>query len=89
MKKIIAFLLILVFVLCMTACNRTILDTTCNRTILDTTYYFDRAIIHLPDGETVSGKVDRWCDYEGDQLQIVIDGKVYLVHSMNAVLIAE
>ena len=80
MKKILAFLLILVVMFCMTACNRTILDTT---------YYFDRAIIHLPDGETVSGKVARWCDYEGDQLQIVIDGKAYLVHSMNAVLIAE
>ena len=80
MKKILAFLLILVVMLCMTACNRNILDTT---------YYFDRAIIALPDGEIVSGKVQRWSDYEGDQLQIVIDGKAYLVHSMNAVMIAE
>ena len=80
MKKILAFLLILAVMLCMTACNRTILDTT---------YYFDRAIIALPDGEIVSGKVQRWSDYEGDQLQIVIDGKAYLVHSMNAVMIAE
>lgn len=80
MKKLLSILLVLAMIICLAGCNKTILDTT---------YYFDRAIIHLPDGETVSGKVDRWCDYEGDQLQIVIDGKAYLVHSMNAVLIAE
>jgi hypothetical protein len=80
MKKLLSILLGLVMIICLAGCNKTILDTT---------YYFDRGIIHLPDGETVSGKVDRWCDYEGDQLQIVIDGKAYLVHSMNAVLIAE
>lgn len=81
MKKILAFLLVLVVMFCMTACNETILDTR---------YYFDRAMIHLPDGETVSGNVDRWWSYGGsDQLQIVIDGKAYHVHSMNAALIAE
>ena len=55
---------------------------------LDWTHYFDRAIIQLPNGEVVEGKVDRWTDFEdGDQLQIVIDGVTYLVHSTNAVLI--
>ena len=80
MKKLLSILLGLVMIICLAGCNKTILDTT---------YYFDRAIISLPDGETISGKVQRWCDYEGDQLQIVIDGKAYLVHAMNAVLIAE
>ena len=27
-----------------------------------------------------------WCDYEGDQLQVVIDGVTYLVHSSNIVM---
>ena len=79
MKKVIALLLALLMVLSLAGCNRNILDTT---------YYFDHAIISLPDGEVVSGKVDKWSDYEGDQIQIVIDGTTYLVHSADAVLIA-
>lgn len=79
MKKIIALLLGLLMVLSLAGCNMTVLDAT---------YYFDHAIISLPDGEVVSGKVDEWCDCTGDQLQIVIDGTTYLVHSENAVLIA-
>lgn len=79
MKKIIALLLGLLMVLSLAGCNRAILDTT---------YNFDRAIISLPDGEVVSGNVDKWRDYDGDQLQIVIDGTTYLVHSTDAVLIA-
>lgn len=62
----------------------------CNKQILDTTYSYEKAIIYLPNGETIEGKVDSWTDYEdGDQLQIKIDGKNYLVHSSNCVLISE
>lgn len=61
-----------------------------NKQIFDTTYTFDKAIIRLPDGNVVSGKVQSWTDYEdGDQLQVVIDGTTYLVHSSVVVLIAE
>ena len=59
-----------------------------NRQIFDTTYRFDRAILSLPDGTVVSGKVDSWKDYEdGDQIQVKIKGTTYLVHSSNIVLI--
>lgn len=34
----------------------------------------------------VQGKVDNWTDYEGDQLQITIDGTTYLVHAANAIM---
>ena len=62
----------------------------CNKQIFDTTYSFDRAIISLPNGEIVEGKIDSWKDYEdGDQIQVKIDGKTYLVHSSNIVMIAE
>lgn len=62
----------------------------CNKQILDTTYSYEKAIIYLPNGEIIEGKVDSWTDYEdGDQLQIKIDGKNYLVHSSNCVLISE
>ena len=61
----------------------------CNRTLIDTTYYFDRAIITLPNGEVIDGEVSTWRDFEGDQIQVRIDGKTYLTHVANVVLIAE
>lgn len=59
-----------------------------NYQFFDTTYAYDKAIIELPDGEVIKGKVELWKDYENsDQIQIKIDGKTYLVHSANCVLI--
>lgn len=67
-----------------------ILLSGCNRQIIDTTYSYNKAIIQLPDGEVVSGAVESWKDYgDGDQLQVKIDGKTYLVHSSNVVLVKE
>lgn len=64
--------------------------TACNQQLIDTTYTYDRAIISLPNGEIVEGKVTSWTDFEdGDQIQVKIDGKTYLVHSANIVLISE
>lgn len=61
-----------------------------NMQLMDTTWSYERAIIQLPNGEIIEGKVDSWKDYEdGDQLQIKIDGKTYLVHSEDAALISE
>lgn len=61
-----------------------------NRQIIDFTNSFERAIICLPDGDVVVGKVTSWTDFEdGDQIQVKIDGKTYLVHSSNVVLISE
>lgn len=62
----------------------------CNRQIFDATYKFDTAIISLPDGSVVNGKVDSWLDFEdGDQIQVVIDGVTYLVHSNNVALVKD
>ena len=61
-----------------------------NRQLFDTTYTFNEAILSMPDGSVVSGKVSSWRDYEdGDQIQVVIDGTTYLVHSSNIVLMNE
>lgn len=55
-----------------------------NKDLFDTVYNYDYAIIQLPNGEIIEGKVEKWTDYEdGDQLQITIDGVIYLVHSNN------
>ena len=84
MKKVIALLLgvIVILSLCLMA--------GCNKQMVDLTYSYEYAIIGLPNGETVEGKVSSWTDYEdGDQLQVKIDGKTYLVHSSNVVLISK
>lgn len=81
MKKFIAILVIVLIV---------VFATSCNRQMIDLTYKYDRAIIELPNGEIVDGKVQSWTDYEdGDQIQVKIDGKQYLVHSSDVVLISE
>ena len=84
MKRIICCILALLMVLCLMATT-----AGCgNRQLIDVTYTFDTAIIALPNGEIVEGKVSSWKDYEdGDQLQVVVDGVTYLVHSSNVALI--
>lgn len=79
MKKLIAIIL-LVALMALALCG-------CNKQILDTTYTFNYAIIGLPNGDTVEGKVQSWTDFEdGDQIQVKIDGIIYLVHSSDVVL---
>ena len=83
MKKVIAVLIGVIVLL--SIC----LLTGCNKQMVDLTYSYEYAIIGLPNGETVEGRVSSWTDYEdGDQLQVKIDGKTYLVHSSNVVLIS-
>lgn len=83
MKKVIALLLAVIGVLA------ALLLSGCNKQMVDLTYSYEYAIIGLPNGEVVEGRVSSWTDYEdGDQLQVKIDGKTYLVHSSNVVLIS-
>ncbi len=84
MKKTISIVLALVFLLAAA------LLSGCNKQMVDLTYSYEYAIIGLPNGETVEGKVSSWTDFEdGDQIQVKIDGKTYLVHSSNIVLISD
>lgn len=81
MKKIIVLILVLAALLTLTACNKQMVDLT---------YSYERAILSLPNGEVIEGKVSSWTDFEdGDQIQVRIDGKTYLVHSSNIVLISD
>ena len=57
-----------------------------NRTLIDTKFYYDYAIVQLANGDVIEGKVDSWRDYEGEQLQLTIDGETWLVHSANVSL---
>ena len=59
-----------------------------NRQLADLNYRFNYAIIGLPNGEVVEGKVTSWLDFSNsDTVQIVIDGKTYLTHYSNVCLI--
>lgn len=81
-KKLFAAILALGMVLSMSACG--------NRQMIDLTHSYKYAIISLPDGEIVEGKVESWRDYEdGDQIQVTIDSVTYLVHAADAVLMTE
>ena len=82
MKKIIAVPLAAVMLL--------VICGACNAQVVDTVWKYEKAVIGLPNGDSVSGKVESWCDYENsDMIQVKIDGKTYFTHSMNVVLIAE
>lgn len=82
MKKILAILMIMLLMVATLS--------GCNKQIFDTTYSFDKAIISLPNGNVVEGKIDSWTDFEdGDQIQVKINGITYLVHSSDIVLIKE
>ena len=84
MKKLIALLLTVILILSV------MLLAGCNKQMVDLTYSYEYAIIGLPNGEVVEGRVSSWTDFEdGDQIQVRIDGKTYLVHSSNIVLISD
>ena len=81
-KKIVALLLGLILTMStLTGCG--------NQDVWDTVYTFDYAIIELPNGEIVEGEVQSWCDYEGEQLQVKINGVTYLTSSAKCILIAK
>ena len=77
MKKLVLAAIVLLIALQITACNKQIVDLT---------YSYEWAIIKMPDGNIVEGRVQSWKDFEGEQLQVTIDGETYLVNSVNMVL---
>lgn len=81
MKKVICILLAVIMIVAMTGCNRQLIDTT---------WSFERAVIFLPDGEKIEGRVSSWRDYESsDMIQVAINGNQYLTHSSNVILISD
>lgn len=77
MKKLLALGIVL-FATLLSGCG--------NKDYFDTVYTYDYAIIELQNGEVIEGEVQTWKDYEGEQLQVKIDGVTYLVHSENITL---
>lgn len=71
--------LILIFGAC------AMLLTGCNKQVFDLDHVFNEAYI-VDTGETI--KIKSWCDYDNsDMIQFTdTDGKVYLTHSSNVIL---
>ena len=84
MKKILCLLLVMLMVAMMLcACEG-------GMQLMDTTYIYEYAYVALPNGEWVEGKPTSWIDYEdSDVVQVVIDGKTYLTHYENVVLVSD
>lgn len=58
---------------------------------VDTNYSFDKAYIKMPNQEVIVVDISSWSDSEdGEQLTIKsTDGTIYLVNSVNCVLVKE
>lgn len=60
-----------------------------NKTAIDMNYTFKRAITYIGN-ERMELDIEKWKDYDGEQIQVVTkDGKVYLLSMNNTILIKE
>ncbi|MBE6724934.1 MAG: hypothetical protein E7576_07030 [Ruminococcaceae bacterium] len=82
MKRVLAVALFVIILLAMlNACGT-------NIQIIDTTWRYSYGYVYLGGEKIAEGKVDSWLDFENsDMIQVKIDGKVYLTHSANVVLV--
>lgn len=88
MKKKVIIALIIIFVLLIAGFIGYWELTHGNRSVVDLSHRFDRAIIGLPNGEVVEGKVTSWLDFsDSDVVQVTVDGKTYLTSYNNICLI--
>ena len=87
MKKILAFILVLVLVLSLAGSAW----ADFNMSLFDTKYSFKYAYVGLPNGKTIEGEVKSWKDWDvSDMLQVTfVDGSTYYSHSSNIVLISK
>lgn len=59
-----------------------------NYDTFDFVYTYNYAVVKWPDGSVKEIEIRSWTDYEGEQIQITdINGTVYLLSSVNCVLI--
>ena len=80
MKKIALIIFLAIILVSCTGCY--------NKQLFDTTYHYDRAIVYLPNGEIVEGRVSSWTDFSDcDSIQVKIKAKMYLTHLCNVCLI--
>lgn len=92
MGDVIAMGLLITFAVSVIIVSCSLIGNVCSKAssnyqLIDFTYDFNYAYIQLPNGEIVEGNLEGWRDYEGEQLQVKIDGTLYLTSSYNCVLV--
>lgn len=62
--------------------------TGCNKQLIDTDHEFNIAYCNY-DGDKFSLKIDKWSDYDGEQIQIKSNKKTYLISANKCYLVKE
>lgn len=63
--------------------------TDVSRSCVDMAWRYDYAMIRMPDGSVIQGTLEAWKNFHNsDTIQLKIDGKIYLTHYKNVVLIS-
>lgn len=65
-----------------------IIMTGCNYQLIEFEYNFNKAVCNY-DGDNFTLKIDKWTDYEGEQLQVISNGKTYLISANKCYLVEE
>ena len=65
-----------------------ILLTGCNKQILDLDYEYNKVKCNY-DGDKFELNIDKWTDYDGEQLQVKSNGKTYLLSGNKCYLIKD
>ena len=65
-----------------------ILLTGCNKDIFDTEYTFNKIKCNYGE-DKFELKIDSWTGYEGEQIQIKSDDKIYLLSANNCYMVKE
>lgn len=79
MKKLIYLGSFVILVLCLTGCNKQIVDFK---------YTYDKAVCNY-DGDKFTLEIDKWNDYDGEQLQVISNGNTYLISANKCYLIKD
>lgn len=65
-----------------------LLITGCNRQVFDFKYTYNKAYCNY-NGDKFELNIDKWSDYDGEQIQIMSNGKSYLISANNCYLVEE
>lgn len=65
-----------------------LLITGCNRQVFDFKYTYNKAYCNY-NGDKFELNIDKWSDYDGEQIQIMSNGKTYLISANNCYLVEE
>lgn len=63
-----------------------LLITGCNRQVFDFKYTYNKAYCNY-NGDKFELNIDKWSDYDGEQIQIMSNGKTYLISANNCYLV--